>query len=328
LVMHRGDQTVICGSRGLRRPWQTQLGQLWLAHELERLLLLCSEVDGTLFFSADREVQPLFHVDDSVMFEPKAAVEHSLEKAGDECTFLDTQVRRTQHDLRVSGTPVIVETLMRRGGVQDSEFTDTRAVRYTVQQWEDPPQFAQSEVTPYSSLVSAEPEGLMFESVLSELKHDVQVEIFSDAEVAISAAEKRGILSFPRLAIKWFFSKEITERKENWLKRVMLAASVVWIMLAMAAQVGWGDAQDGIGERAARERPPRCHICLRLLWRRGVRCDRCRHEVHWDCSEGCRRCAQAFCDNCFLEHRCVRPRPRSPGSAEDSGRSDRGEELG
>ncbi len=72
LVMHKGDQTamlvggepVIVGKAQYGYRKSPRLFQLWLANVLVELTLSLSQVDSTLFFSEDRQVQVLFHVDD------------------------------------------------------------------------------------------------------------------------------------------------------------------------------------------------------------------------------------------------------------------------
>ncbi len=75
-------------------------------------------------------------------------------------------------------------------------------------------------------MVGAAQEGLMLKSVLSELGHTVQVEIQSDAQAAISAAENCENFRFKHLAIRWLFLKELTERKESITTKVSSEANV------------------------------------------------------------------------------------------------------
>ena len=60
----------------------------------------------------------------------------------------------------------------------------------------------------------------MLQAALNELGYSMQVDIKSDASSAIAAAEKKGVLRFKHLAIKWLLMKELTERKQICIKKV------------------------------------------------------------------------------------------------------------
>ena len=54
---------------------------------------------------------------------------------------------------------------------------------------------------------------MLLQSVAQELGFEISIVIESDAAAAIAAAEKRGLLRFKHLAIRWLFLKELIDRK-------------------------------------------------------------------------------------------------------------------
>ena len=63
-------------------------------------------------------------------------------------------------------------------------------------------------------------EALMIQRLAKELNFDLELIIESDASSAIAAAEKRGLLKFKNLAIKWLFVKELVAQKAIRMKKI------------------------------------------------------------------------------------------------------------
>ena len=63
-------------------------------------------------------------------------------------------------------------------------------------------------------------EAVMLQSLAGEIGYTLEVILESDAAAAISAAEKRGVLRFKHLAIKWLFLKELVSRKAINMRKV------------------------------------------------------------------------------------------------------------
>ena len=61
----------------------------------------------------------------------------------------------------------------------------------------------------YMAMAMAASEAIMLQSLAGEIGYMMEVILESDAAATISAVEKRGVLRFKHLAIKWLFLKEL-----------------------------------------------------------------------------------------------------------------------